>query len=731
MNNLKSTILKLCSLMAFLWIYSPLLAQQKNKNPKTSIDTSRVYKLNEIIVSASRYKESAMSVGRNVTVIGQSEIANSIHTTVGGLLSQQQSVHVVGNNQTMGSVQSVFLRNTNSNQTVVMIDGVRISDPSTAGNNVNLSELSLAGVKRIEIVRGSHSTLYGSSAIGGVINIITKKNDSKGFHLNLNTQDGALKSGAYSTHNNLSIHGALDNGLYANFSASQKYTNGFDATIDTVNGSGFNSQDRDGFHKLDFNGKVGYHTSGLDIYGAYRRENQHLSVDKGAYQDDNNAYQDFGRDLFNYGASSQLSGSLSIKFEGAYSTLDRGFVNDSSIVNRQGVYDHTYTETHGEGALWQNGLTATYESDNAKFIIGLESNHQTMNSRNYVFNSAYNYESKTNLDSLNLSETTNSVFLHTDLNGALLSDNLEAFSLVLGSRLSHHKQFGSNITYEINPSVQLTSSALVYGAITTGFNAPSLYQLYAPQKSFGAYTNRGNDGLDPEQSISYEVGWKQRINDFMRFDLSLFRTDVKNVIEYVYLWDGNTPKSQLSGQDYLGDTYLNISRQHINGIELGLHVQPVSTVRLSGNMTYTHSELIFNPGDIDQSYTGGNHVQIYESGVFVDKKKTVDGLTRRPSFSANLHLNYQPTRKWRFEVNSQFVGKRDDIFYSSNLGPYGALDRSMISGYNLTDIQLQYQLTTNINLGAKIENIFDTQYYEINGYRTQGRGVFLKASFNY
>ncbi|MGD8747858.1 MAG: TonB-dependent receptor [Balneolaceae bacterium] len=687
--------------------------------------------MNEIVISASRYKQPASSVGRNVTVIDHSEIKNSIHTTVGGLLSQQQGVHVVGNSQTDGSVQSIFLRNSNSNQTVVMIDGVRISDPSTAGNSVNLSELSLAGVKRIEIVRGSHSTLYGSSAIGGVINIITEKTNSRGVRLNLDTEGGAIKSGVYSTRNNLSLQGTLDNGLYANLAVSQDYTNGLDATVDTASGPGFNSQDRDGFRKLDFYGKAGYHGKLLDLYGSYRHENQHLGVDQGAFQDDNNAYQDFHRDLFSYGVSSRLSSRLGLKLEGAYSTLNRAFVNDSSIVDQQGSYDHTYAESHGEGSLWQNGLTVRYEADNAKFMMGLESNHQTMNNRSYTYVSSYNYESETNLDSLNLNETTNSIFLHTDLNGSLFADNWDAFSLVLGSRLSHHDQFGSHFTYEINPSVQLTSSVLVYGAITTGFNAPSLYQLYAPQKSFGAYTTRGNASLEPEESTSYEIGWKQEASRTIRFELSFFQTNIRNTIEYIYLWNGNTAESNLTFGDYLGDTYLNVSRQYIRGIELDLNMQPAPSLSFSGNLSYIHSKLVFNPGDIDQSYTGGNHVQVYESGTFVNSKRTVKGLSRRPRITANFRMGYRPFEKVRLGISSRFIGARDDIFYSSNLGPYGALDRSRVDGYNLTDVKMLYDFNAHISVGIKVENILDTQYYEINGYRTKGRGVFLKAAFSY
>ncbi len=135
--------------------------------------------------------------------------------------------------------------------------------------------------------------------------------------------------------------------------------------------------------------------------------------------------------------------------------------------------------------------------------------------------------------------------------------------------------------------------------------------------------------------------------------------------------------------------------------------------------------------DINESYTGGNHVQIYESGVFVDGEEQVDGLTRRPNISANIQIDYLPTSKWRFGISSQFVGDRDDIFYSADLGPYGALDRSEVSNYNLTDLSVQYRVNQNIRLVGKIENIFDTDYQEIRGYSTRGRGAFVKATLSF
>jgi outer membrane cobalamin receptor len=168
----------------------------------------------------------------------------------------------------------------------------------------------------------------------------------------------------------------------------------------------------------------------------------------------------------------------------------------------------------------------------------------------------------------------------------------------------------------------------------------------------------------------------------------------------------------------------------MTGIELGLNVHAVSGLTMGGNLTYVQSSLTLMPEDIDREYTGANHVQVFESGVFVNERREVEGLTRRPSLSANIHVSFQTAGPLALSLSSRFVGERDDVFYSENLGPFGALDRSEVSGYNITDISARYRLSNRVSLALQVENVFDTQYLELNGYRTRGRGVFLKAALN-
>jgi len=733
MNRLTYYITAIAVAAGLLYLPDLSAAQNSNTtNNSSKIDTSRVYTLDEVIVSASRYEEDPASVGRNVTVINRRQIEQSVHFSVAELLSEQQSLHVVGGGQTPGSLQQGFLRNANNHHSVVMIDGIRISDPSTVNNSVDLSEISLLGIERIEIVRGSHSTLYGSSAIGGVINIITQDRSAGGFSGDLSSRHGVFGTGTYATQNNLMANYTLENGIYIDAGINQQFANGLDATIDTASAGGsFNPRDNDDFKKLDILGKIGYKTTSTDVYLSYRNEDQSADLDQGAFNDDDNAKVDFGRELLAYGAGHRIRNHLKIDLEGAYSGLNRDFVNDSSVVDAQGNYDGTYVETNAEGTSWENSLTATVNTDKFSSIFGLESSIQTMTSRNHVFSrSSFGvFEQTTDLDSLDLKEEIYSAFLHAELNGSLLAGALEPFSLVVGTRVADHNEFGTHLTYEINPKVQVANSALLYGAVTTGFHAPSLYQLNTPEQDFGAFTSRGNPNLRPEESVSYELGWKQEAGSLLDFELSLFRTEVENVIEYIYLWNGNTPVEELTSSDYLGDTYINVSQQEINGLEFGLNVRPASSFSFGSTISITRSKLTFKPGDIDEEYTGGNNVQVFESGEFVNENKELDGLTRRPEISAVIRAGYQPLPHLRVNLISRFVGSRDDVFYSANLGPFGAQDRNKIDGYNLTDFKVGYDVSDQFSLSGKLQNAFDTRYTEISGFRTKGRAFFLKLKY--
>ncbi|MDX1639876.1 MAG: TonB-dependent receptor, partial [Balneolaceae bacterium] len=453
----------------------------------------------------------------------------------------------------------------------------------------------------------------------------------------------------------------------------------------------------------------------------------------GAYQDARDARVDFARDFFTYGGSYSLTGNIEMQYSGAWSDLGRDFVNDSSIVDRAGNYDGSYTETDAEGTNWENEFTARFSGKRITAVAGIGNTRQTMNTRSYTFLRAFNYESETNLDSLDLTESINHLFLHTELNGTLIHPSLESFSVGLGSRLVSHNEFGTHLTYELNPKYQLSVSTLLYGAVTTGFNAPSLYQLNSPARSATAVTNRGNRSLDPEESISYEIGWKQTVGPSLRFNLSLFRTDVQDVIEYVYLWNGDKPADQLSSADFRGDTYLNASEQRIHGVEFGFDSRIGGYFTLGGNLTYTHSTLSFNPNSVNSGSIGNNRVQIYESGAFVTGERELESLTRRPSLSANLQASWQPSDPLRIKLSSRFVGERDDIFYSTELGPgyYGALGRTEVEGYNVTDLSVQYSLFRDLTLIGKIENLFDASYTEINGYHTKGRGFVIQADYRF
>lgn len=693
-------------------------------------DSLRSSTFSEVVITATRSEKKPAEVARGITVITAEEIQKLNYLHVGELLARQAGLYLVGAGQNPGMTQSLFMRGSNSNQTAVLIDGVRINDPSGVNNALDLSELSLADVDRIEIVRGSHSTLYGSSAIGGVVNIITRKNQQRGFHPMAQVQAGTFGKGTGLLGQQLALDYAAGKGFYIHTEAEHQRIHGLDATIDTVTRSdAYPKRDQDDFKRLGLTGKAGYRTQQWEVYGSYKKTGTQTDIDKRAYTDDDNAVINFDRHLFTYGGAYRVKDWLEARYIGGYSRMFRQTLDDSSAVDSKGTSDHSYAINGGKGHTTTHELQANFVWPHASGVAGIGHYGESMNATSYFYSSSPFgiYEARTDLDSLNLTATTRNAFVHFDVNGALIREGLQKFSLALGARFNRHSKFGAYTTFEVNPSFKLAPQTMIYGVLASGYNAPSLYQLYSPASGSGSGITRGNQYLEPETSISYEFGIKQTLGNF-RLGLSYFQTEVKNTIEYVYLWTADKPSGDLSFLDYQGDTYLNLSQQNSRGLELDFFSELSAKVQVAGNISLINGELKVKPQDIQKSQTKGYQVQLYNTGDFINQSVAVAGLVRRPT-TANINLTYQPWQKLVLRADVRYAGPRSDIFYDAGRGPFGALGTQSLQDYTLLDLSAKLPFTSRFSAALRAENLFDKDYQEINGFRTRGRGFYCSLRY--
>ena len=697
-------------------------------------DSAKVYPLKEVVVSATRSEKDPNDLGRSVTLIPKEQMSNSIYNNVSELLSQQEGVYIVGTGQNPGMLQSIFMRGAASNQTTIMVDEVRITDPSAPTNALDLSEISLDGIDRIEMVRGSHSTLYGSSAIGGVVNILTEKNGRPGFNAHAEIKGGSFGAGTSTAAENVSLNYTHQSGFYINSGFGNSSTKGLDATVDTVTDPNvFKHRDKDGFKITNAFGKLGFHDEEHDVYASYKNSFQKTDLDKGAYTDDDNYRLDFRRELFTYGASDRLGQFWTIKFLGGHSTMHRTSVDDSSIVDKSGTTDHTYSNDMWKGTMATNEIQANYRMTGLDAVVGTGLSSETMTLRTYSYSGSFGvFESTTDLDTLKPQSTIKTVFARADLGGELLGEALKPISLALGARANKHSTYGSNRTYEVNPTLKVNEQGLLYASYSSGFNAPSLYEIYAPDKNSISGIVRGNKNLKPEISSSYELGFKQSIGD-LAFSIDYFRTIVIDLIEDVYLWDKNigidTLGNDYARDDFRGDTYINVGKQTTNGAELSLTYHFMPALIALGNFSLISGTLDYTPSNINLAQTRGNRVQLYSNGAFVTGNLETSGLARRPN-TGNFGLIYSPSGKFKLRIDVRYAGRRNDVFYDSKLGPYGALGTTPIAAYAVTDFSQKYSFNESLSILGRVENIFDTKYSEISGFTTRGRGVYVTMRYN-
>ena len=558
-------------------------------------DSVKTKQLDEVVVTASKTNIKQSQTGKIVTVIDSKTIQNNAGHTLTELLNNQAGFAMVGSNNSMGGNVENYFRGAVSGNLLIVIDGIPVTDPSQISNTFDLNSIPLEQIDRIEILKGGQSTLWGSDAVAGVVQIFLKKESAKPLAAN-----GSFSYGTYHT---LRAGGGI-NGTYRKLGYRLQYnyqnSDGFSNAYDSSGNKGF---DKDGFSQNSLQAELKYKFSDafnmklLGTLGDY-----HFALDQGAFTDD----KDYGgKNINNMGAVylNYHKKNLTWNVLGSYQRAKRYFTDDST--DRSSPYSYY---SHGE-YLSRNITAESYVNlrlaEHMQLVGGIQFMDQNTDQSYLSLSDFGPFSSKLGGDSAHTQQySAYASYLITGLSG---------FNFEAGVRANHHSLYGNNYTYTINPSFNTGDHSKIFVNISSAYKIPSLYQLYSEY---------GNRDLKPESSTTYEIGVQAESNEGGSvFRIAAFKRDIDHLI--VYYTDPNTYASH----------YINRDKQHDYGFEIE------SNMRL-GRIASWVSNFSFVDGE-------GN-----EDGV------KVKNLYRRPNFTVNSRLNLQPLSQLTLAPSFKYVGDR-------------------------------------------------------------------------
>lgn len=607
-------------------------------------DTLHGLALDPVIVTANKTEQKQSTTGKVITVINKQQIEKSAGKTIAQLLNEQAGITINGALNNAGNVQTVYMRGAASGRTLILLDGIPVNDPSMINNEFDLNLFSINDVERIEICKGAQSTLYGSDAIAGVINIITLKNN---INKPLNVKS-TLTAGSLGTYKgNIQLYGKADRLTYT-ARYSKLVTNGFSSAYDS---SGNKNFDQDGYNGDAVNAAVQYQLNKQWLVKAFSQFSEYKAgVDAGVFADKTN--YDINNKLLNAGSGFQFkNGTITVTGNYQYSSMQRDYNDNASVPNASSFSLNDYHSISQFAELYANiKLNSVFD-----LLTGTDFRYGSYNNTYHSLSIYGPYDSKFADTSVN----QNSLFasLH-------FSDATKKWNAELGGRINHHSRYGNNSTFSFNPSYKINEVFRIFGSISSGFKAPTLYQLSL------------NADLQPEQSINYETGvqlQKKNINARLVF----FSRKIDNGIDY----------------NYITFNYFNYIKQIVNGVELETTLKANDQLSISANYTF------LSPKETTQNR--------------ITNKDTVsyDYLLRRPKHSLNLTLSWQANKQCYASISGKYVSSRYDV------GGYKKADVNL-DAYFLLSAYAEYQMNKEVKFFVDAQNITHRQFFDVRGYNS-------------
>ena len=632
-------------------------------NPTVSV-TNSLNPINPIIVTATRTPKSGNDVLADFTYISREEIENSAQSSLPDLLQQQRGVQISSSGGA-GNISSIYLRGTSNAQSLVLIDGVKID---SVGGGAIWNSIPLSLIDHIEIIYGPQSTFYGSDAMGGVVQIFTKKSGGA-------TQFEATAGyGTYNTSiSSASLFGSLDKENLTNYSigASQENSAGFNtvANNNSANPNGSNYRGfgpypttPTGFTRLAANGALSSTWSagqelGVKIFASKNSwqypGNEYIS---GAASTNNNVNQ---LSIFSAYSKNQLTDNW-----GSYFQLSSSTNSTQSLTPMSN--DKLVTPAYD--FLWQNDIKLGAD----KLQVLLERNLQYANMDNSAYQSYCGYGLPSACDNINVSQlrTTDSVAGSYELKRgnhlatiAIRNDQISQY----GSKATYSAAYGYFFTKEWRANIN-------YG---TGFRAPSFNDLY--------YPGYGNIGLKPESNRNFEMGTNYETQNYA-IHLTAYQNRIENFIVPINCVDGACDNPAY----YSGSFPSNFSLVQIKGASLGAdgRIQNL-TLKASADVMST-----------------------------VDQTTGLD-VPNRANWVGNLLADYK-IQKFNFGSNITLTGQRWGAVNSTQTA-----NVNYLPSYTLVGVYGSYQLDKNLSTFIRWNNVFDSHYQTSFGYANAGSNVFV------
>ncbi len=491
-----------------------------------------------VVVTATRSATPLNEIASSITVITAEQIARENKPDVADLLRDVPGV-TVANNGGFGQTTRVFMRGTNSNHVLVMMDGVRLNDPSDPGDAFDFANLNTDNIQQIEVLRGAQSTLYGSEAIGGVINIITKT--GKGAP----SVSGFAEYGRYnSTREGVNTSGELGRTSYS-FSATDRHTNGI-SSFDKK----FGGTEKDGNSTYTFAGNVASKLTEnftAKLNARYSRVDSQFDSPGSFLRPSDDPLPDNDSRQFNGRAAGELT-----LYDGQWvqelgvSTLN---LNRSQITE---YYDAAFNDLFGR----QQEIGSRQTVDWVNHVKVAKQNMLTFGAELY----------SDHFKTMSLAEQNND-------NRAVFADDQFTVDKNLFANVAVREDFnqayGSQFTWKVAPGYRIegtgTTLKATYG---TAFKAPSLSQLFDP--------SYGNAALSPEKSKGWDAGFEQSLlKDRLVFGSTAFRNDIRQLI-------GNADAPPYAS--------INTGKARTEGVENTLSYKPFADWMLNASYTYTLSQ---------------------------------------------------------------------------------------------------------------------------------------------